>query len=429
MAQFDAIFKCSYGGAGVQLQDYALAEEATFGPNGRRTGTKVKVSGRGYVEGDSESDFATKLAAVRAAFKLSGLDLRITGLDGRTEVEALAARASSGGPHVERFNFAEQSQWPALVKPVTFTIGADQPSLEGDENTPVDAYTVTTSTRTDQLRKIAYAGQIAGPAASNHFLTVVLPARLAAFPADRWVPDYEQEVNDLGDVVRYRLTFTELANAIPAAYQAVDANGVAAIGVRDMEFTFSTDRDEQMRLVEVHAYDVLLTGNVFTLLAQVRPATGRLVRESVRFTNYREKRLAATFTILKSAEGNDLLDWRQTLSIDGRENAVLTAVEYEGLPPVLLRKFFPVQRARQAGRAVGLGKFPKPPGPVFGTANYGANPRVEHNDLHNHEKETSWTYEFVFNGSVPTPTLADLGRPAAPEFIIDPTPTPPPPAP
>jgi hypothetical protein len=440
MAEFDAIFHCTYGGEAFQLKDYVLTSETTFGPGGKRTGTKVRVTGTGYVEATDAADLTAKLESIREAFQVDGADLVITGLGGGVQVEILAAQTTKSGPHVERFELGESAGWPALVKPVSFAIFADQPTL-GTGGVPVDTYAVTTATRSDRLRQIGYAGELSGPDASAHFRTVVLPQRFALFglvpppgstggtggtggggaggggtgptpssgQAGRWVPDYEDEVNDAGDVLRYRMTFTELEEAIPAAY--LDAE----IGVVDFEYTFSADRDDQMRLVETRQYDVLLTGNGYTLVRQLRPEPPIVVlRESVRHTSYRERRVQATFVTLAAGDGNDLLEWRQTVSYDRTEDPVFQAVEYEGLPPVLLRKIRPVQRARQSGRAVGLGKFPKAPPPVWGTANYAASPRVERNDLSNFEKETTWTYEYVFNGAVPRVELDLIDRPTPP---------------
>lgn len=428
MAEFDLIFKCSYGGAAFQLVDYALTSEGTFAPSGARTGTKVRVSGAGYVAAASPADLTDKLKEVRDAFGLDGRDLVITGLGGAVQVEVLAAQTLRGGPRVERFELGESLRWPAMVKPVTFQIFADRPAGTVEGLSAVDAYTVTTATRADGLRQIGYGGDLSGPDASKHWREVVLPKRLALFGiragtagaappappvspelAGRWVPDYEEEVNEAGDAVRYRLTFTELKEPIPAAY--LDP----AIGAVDFEFTLSASRDDQMRQVETRQYDVLLTGNVATLLAELRPRPPVVVvNESVRWTNYRERRVQATFVTLASGDGNGLLDWRQTLSVDGREEPVLHVVEYDGLPPTLLRRLFPVQRARQSGRAVGVGQYPKPAAPFF-PGNFSAPRRVERNDLSNFEKETTWSYEYVFNGAVPNVALADLDRPHPPD--------------
>lgn len=417
MAEFDLIFKCSYGSAAFQLVDYALVSEGTFAQSGARTGTRVRVSGAGYVAAASPADLTGKLKDVRDAFQLDGRDLVITGLGGAVQLQVLAAQSLRGGPHVERFEFGESMRWPALVKPVTFQIFADQPKVT-TEGLPVDTYTVTTATRADGLRQIGYGGDLSGEGASDHWRQVVLPERLRLFGigpgaapalAGRWVPDYEEEVNEAGDVVRYRLTFTELKEPIPTAY--LDP----AIAAADFEYTKTTTRDDQMRLVTTSTYDVLLVGSVDAMLTALRPQPPIVVvSESLRWTNYRERRVQASFVTLASGDGNGLLDWRQTLEVDGREEPVLHVVEYDGLPPALLRRLFPVQRARQSGRAVGVGKYPTPAAPFF-PQNFSAPRRVVRNDLSNFEKETTWAYEYVFNGAVPNVALADLDRPHPPD--------------
>lgn len=423
MAQYDAIFKCSYGGASLQLVDYSVAEEGILSSTGKRTNTRVKFAGRGYVEASSETDYETKLAAVRAAFEQSGLDLVVYGLSGKKEYECLAAQCVFGQPVVERMQFMEQGASAPLVKQISFAITATKLVLTPG-GTPSETYEVTTAVRPDRLREITYSGQVIGIDAVTHFQTS-LAARFAQYGLQptspgaqtmevKWVPEYEQTVNDTGELLRYRVRFTELKVGISEA--RVD------LGIVNAELNIASDRDEQMRKVETWTYDVLSTGSdVGQMMTELRPTAaalqgGLIVRESFQYTNYHELRLQATFNILRGGDGNELLEWNQVVTIDGTEAAILDPVEYEGLRTVLLLKRFPVQRARQSGRAIGLAKYPKAPDPIFGNVNYSANPRIERRVINQFELETTWSYEFVFNSNVPTVTLAQLTRPAAPEF-------------
>src|SRR4051794_30891565 len=101
MASYDTIYKASVGGSSFQLQKLrAVREKPIVEANLGCTGYDVSIEGEGWIEGTTQSDLATKLAATRTAFLISGQNITITGVNGVVVYQLLAARCRDSGPHV-----------------------------------------------------------------------------------------------------------------------------------------------------------------------------------------------------------------------------------------------------------------------------------------------------------------------------------------
>lgn len=404
MAAFDSILKASIGSTSFQLMDYSVRETPVTKDGLGQTGTKVTVQGDGWVEAADAASLTAAIAAMLAGFRIVGKNVTITGLGGAVEYQLLAASCVDGGPFVEIEIQLQQQRGEALVKPVRFTAnGSTAPS--GGTTNLVDQFKVETTTRPDELRGITYSGEVLGPGAVGQYVDGILPALLAQYPDSDWTHSDKFSTNAKQDKVDWQVTFVELAAPLP---DAVDATAV------DGEGTIRREGDEQMRLVTEIGFDLLVEGDPTALLTSIRPTEGVILKESSEITQFRERRLRASFTTLSGRDGNDLLNWEQTLEHE-KEVTPLRVVTYPNGEPVFILDVQPAY-VTQRGRAIGAGQYPQAPEP-FWPDQLVDRPKIIHTPLNAAEFQVEWMYRFVFRTAPDAAAqVALLARPGSPEF-------------
>ena len=209
-------------------------------------------------------------------------------------------------------------------------------------------------------------------------------------------------------------TATELGYKVDTALR----RSFGATGV-DGEATIRVDRDEQFRKVTTTSFDLLLTGDAMAMVTFLRPQPPVIVlKETIDTTTFKENRLRYSYTVLAGADGNDLLDWAQTIESQTDENP-LAIEEYPG---ALMADFYIKPRSghvyTQSGRAVGVGNYVSPPDPMIVGA-YLEKPQLTYRRINQTEFETTWHYVMV------SPTLIEVHnsiltpfeRPPKPQFL------------
>lgn len=415
MSEFDQIFRCTLGGTDFQLEDLTWSESPRIKRGVGRFGTSVRVDGTGWMEAASASDFATKLGATAAAFRVSGEDFRVFGLGGNLYRELLAAQVNDGGPFV---GFEELpgigDSGAGLKRHYRFTVEAETGTDFGGD--PVEpGFEERWETRADGLHVVTRSGQLEQSNVTQHFLGAILPAFRLTFPTPPWIVTHEYTVDEPNRVLSYRITATEHRAPLPNLT-------VALAGVRDGEGVYRKQRDEQLRLREIYEWDLLIKGDWTFITDTLRSAItaapplgqGRvIIREQIDVTLFREVRLHAVFEVLSGAELNDLLDWNQSVAIDS--GPAQEELNYLGAGPLLARGEERFIRVTQAGRAVGAGRWPIEAAPLVPAALVEQRP-VQFNLLDVVQRETSWSYVMAVGSATIPSILAQNRRPINPAF-------------
>jgi hypothetical protein len=403
MAAFDTILKASIGSTSFQLMDYSVRETAVTKEGLGRVGTKVVIQGDGWIEAADAAAFTAAIVAALGSFRVDGQNVTITGLGGGLEYQLLAASCVDGGPFVD-VEIGQQSQrGEGFVKPVKFTANGSTAPGSGQQIT--DQWKVETATRPDGLRGITYSGETRGAGAVGLYVNGVLPDLLRQYPAAEWIHQQKYSSNRKQDLVEWQVSFIELVEPLPSTGDVTVADG---------EFTERKDRDEQMRLVRETSYDLVIEGDAYSLLTTLRPADGVILKESSEVTHYREQRLRASFVQLMGGDGNDLLNWEQTLEAES-ETTPLRVVLYPNAAPVFILEVQPSYLV-QRGRAIGAGSYPVPPAP-FWPDQLVERPKIITTPLNAVEMQVEWHYRFVFRSPPTTASfVARLSRPAQPAF-------------
>lgn len=412
MAAFDSIFKLSIGSSGFQLEDYAYREEPIVKEGTGRTGTRAELSGEGWVEAASAAAFSTALAAAALSFGTSGQNVTVTGLSGVTEVSLLAAQCIDGGPHVA-FEMLPQMPESPLVKRFRFNAVAVRNTGVGGGGggDPANSYSITISTRADGLRQVRIEGELRGAGVSNYFTGTVQPLFDGLYPVNFWVPAREIKFNATDDQASYSLQYTELAEPLPVSASGADR-------AVDGEVIESTERDEQMRLILVISFDLLIDGDPVKVRDAMRAGlVSPPLSERTAITTHQGVKLTGEFRILRGGNGNDLMDWNQTLETL-EESTGLAALETPVGNPVLYVRERRALVYVQQGRAIGAGRFPKPPDPIYPRENMENEPVIRFEQLNEVEHLTTWEYRFIFETAQVqlAAKLALLRRPAVPTF-------------
>lgn len=401
---YEALLSLNIGGASFQLDDYGVSFQPIVKEGKGRTGTKVELRGRGYVDGGAGAGSAAAMAdgvtAASESFSVSGQNVVVTEL-GTLLVSLLAARFVDGGPHID-YELLGNLDGVRGVKKFQFVAYGEQKL--GDGNDPDNSYTLRVTTGPDDVRKVDIDGEITGPGAAAWFTSRVLPEFTAAYPLSRWVPGHWMRRNFKGDKATYGISFEEIVRPYP------DAGAGAAV---DGDYTETVERDEQQRMVRRFEYDFLCVGDPQALADVLRPQPhDGIVSESINVTHHKGKRLRATFVILESGSSNDLLDFSQSF---GRSDAfpTVTAATYPGVKPFLIRNNEEPAHFTQRGRAVGLRRFPKAPEPILPYLT--GEPVIVYSHLTEWEWETTWEYQYASVDAV-TYDVTKLARPAKPLF-------------
>jgi len=139
------------------------------------------------------------------------------------------------------------------------------------------------------------------------------------------------------------------------------------------------------------------------------------LRENYEVTYHPERRVRGEFASLASASMNDLLDWEMALECN-EPTSVLKSWAVPGGKPVIYR--LPVEPSTyvETGRAVGRGKYPRPPAAL--SSRMSAAPKVTYRRINDVERETSWvrTYMPLSAFEIGNVFLGNLSRPSAPLF-------------
>jgi hypothetical protein len=375
----------------------------------------VEVELEGYVEAATQEEFVAALAAATAAMG-SGRDLVISGLGGQTELRLLAAQCQNGGPHV-KWEMLPASAGGALRREFKLTatarVGpgeAEQPSPDPDRppgSRLADGKTQISVT-VDERRGITITGKISAfQDALGAFERTAWADAQARWPWPMWVLERRTDSSADGSECSWTITVKQVAAALPGA-----AGGSRAL---DGTVTRRRDRDEQYRLVEQTTMDLLIEGDPWTVVAGLRPRLpARVLRESIDIQTIPELRVRASFNVVRSGEGNDLLEWEQTVEFL-KEDAQLQAKRYPGIRPVLVYADWPVYGATQSGRAVGLGRFPREAEPLWPALIGEQGRKIRHRQVNAFECETTWTYQFISDAPL-VPETGRLGRLADPRF-------------
>ncbi|MGE5608023.1 MAG: hypothetical protein ACM359_02110 [Bacillota bacterium] len=421
MAEIATLMTCSIGGNCFQIDDYEVASAPDF-RLGILVGHKVTVAGQGYVAGTDASDFAAQLRATQGAFRLQGQDCVIKGLGGQVEFELLAANCLGGGPYVSFRQLANKSG-AALSRRFEFTISSDRDlsssggsSGQEEDSDPFKEYAKATTTETPNgLRKIQWEGQKRGTDMAGYYDQLLASIR-AAYGWPAWTLTGVKELNAAGDELKYTVAAEELAEPLPSYGD-----------LRALEGEASTlrERDERGRLLVTYAYDFAVAGDPYRLYAMLRPDSqteGLPLRERFECTTHKEVRMRASFTLLRSAEGDDLLEWDCALELDQYE-ALARAEPYEGIGVQLVYTAAEPYRITLRGRAVGLAAYPKEPAmPNLAEQGYlpEFRPKIRLNRVNRWEYETTWAYGWVGSEPPKPEGLAELRRlcerPEQPEF-------------
>lgn len=415
MGAYDTILACSVGGAGLQATGYNYVVKPELRDN-EVASLDVTLDVEGYIEGSTPSDLAAKVEAFVGAARAGGVNVTLTGVGGVAEQSIVAARCLDGGPAIE-VKVGEG------ISPLQRRVSLKATAKEGagDEVTiaeqtwhAFESRKVATETRPDGLRRVTISGELKGPNVEAVYAQAVLPRDQSAFPWPSWVlSSRRREVNTAGDRMTYSLSADEMSDA--------DRLREAAGGVARMEDVSQgerRDRDERGRLVTTYAWDALVTGDPRALEPVIRPAVGAILRESFEVGRGRERRIRASYTVLTSAAGNDLVEWEQTVEWM-QETAAARPVTYDGIGVKLIYVEAQYYTLRVSGRAVGLGRFPiEPAPPRVGAYVLTAPPVVRHRKINDYEYETTWASEqvgvsgfSVGNGFIPL-----TGRPGEPRF-------------
>lgn len=418
MGEYDSLLKATYGSADFTLTDYSVQDDSVS-DGLLQIQRKIVVTADGYIDGSDAADFAAKLDALRTAFQVPGQSLTITGLGGQTEYSLLAPACLDGGPYA---SFTQQPGQKGTAWQRWFQIKIEAVLGIKDSSDPnknpgkiSDTRKAKVQTRADGVRRIEYTGKMAGPDCSPYFEAAVMDQLRQQYPWPDWIISVERDGNPNDTRLDYTLRVEQTVDPL---YGADDNN-------RAMDGTASirVERDEQMRQIRTLSFDLLVIGDPEVIRSQViRPNGQTILRESYEITLIREQRLRATFVILESGEGNDLLDWSQSVDWEGGGQTV-RIVEYDGV------KSIPVYDSKNtlfkvtiSGRAVGLGRYPTPPDVtnLNGMLQL-AKPTYRHEPVNQAERAVTWNYQLVGDKPLDAGQLAQflvgLERPSQPKFL------------
>lgn len=391
----------------IQLEDYGFKTEPIINPYFGRTGSKYTVEGEGYVDAADSPTFVAAAGAASTVLNRSGSRIVITGLNGVTELSLDARNFINGGPHMSIQMMGKPDS--PLRRQIKFKVtGETSPSGSGNGQPVEVGYKVDIATRPDGLRTATRTGEIHGAGSAQSFLSTIRPAILQGYPATQWVASFKYDQNSVGDKVTYSYQFTELRIPLPTSGGATVVDG---------EVTVRTDRDEQMRKVVTRSFDLLIQGDVDALVTTLRPVPPAIVlKESLDYSAFKERRVRYSFTQLFGANGSDLLNWQQTFE-EVQDTSPLEIETYPGSFPDFYYKPKSGNIYNQSGSAIAVGKYPQAPDPAL--PNSLEKPHVTYKKINEAEYQTTWTY-VLFSPNVIEVTAAYLvkfERPANPVFI------------
>jgi len=399
MAALDALLRCTIGTTGFQLTSCKLHEEPIVregaGLGYGRLGTKIVVTAKGWVEGATAELFGVALWAVKGALSTPGQNFIVYGPGDRVEVSILAACVLDGGPHIT-FDVEDGA---INHKEISFTVNAQTARVGGGGGgsdtppgeDPVDFYEalMKVAVRPDGLSTITYTGEIRGPNVLARFATGLVGFN-TDYPSNWWVKNHDYEVNEAGDRLSYTLTAVRLKDEQPV---------MAANAAIDIVLTYSREVDEGARCMETWAFDGIVDGDPQVMANWVRGRFGgdpAILRESFTVTSIKERRVSASFTIVKCFEAGGVMCRQETLRFT-KAATVYDVKQYPGLDPILVERAKTVGRLVQSGSAISVNGYPAENGPVLPTMLEA--PEILHSVLNAIERKTEWTYVMAVTES------------------------------
>ncbi len=376
-----AILACSFGPASLRLTGYRRSDEAILNGQGDRTGTALTIECTGELVAEDASGLAAALDAWHDALATSGFDFSIT--RGGATVEQIEADDCTRGPHVQGA-YTDAAPGPAS-QGVQFTVTAETTagatgSGDGElgatreVRTEVDETGVTTITTTGEVRTAD------GTSASDAAAAKV-PDRDVAYALR-----YEtRRANSDDTEARYSASQRQLASAMP--------NG----GLYTGERTLSTRWDDNRRELTTTRWDYAGPGAAAYVAAQVAAAraAGGVRTATYEELTHGEQRARGSVETVAGAGGDELLELTETLT-RARTGPLLEARSYPGTTPLIASGDTPAWRYEQTGRAVAVGRYPRPAQPSFAEQHYAEAPQITTRKLSELEGETAWTYVYLF---------------------------------
>lgn len=387
MSDMSGLLSCNYGTTSLQVETMGVDEEPIVKQDQGRVGSKVTVKVTGYVDGTSAADFAGKVTAAYADLLISGRDLVVTGISGSTLLTLPAAACLEGGPHVK---YTSKLGDVPLRMVFELSVVGNQPYDPDKKGKPIDAWKLDTQVKANLLRTITRTGDIQGASTPGFFLSTVLPAFQSAFPLPNWVMTWEYA--NSGDSQESKLSYSVVAQELAGPLPSTNADEAV-----DGDFSISTDRDEQFRLTTTFTWDVVLIGDPEGLLislrqqAQVYAGKDKVIfKESAQSNWLQALRLRASFTVLKSAAGNPVMNYQQSFEIQ-RSAATFEVKTYAGADPFVVQKPTGVERLVQSGSATCEGVYLRAQSPRYNS--HLEPPQIKYEDLGDGvQYRSSWTY-------------------------------------
>jgi hypothetical protein len=423
MGALDNLFQCSLGGSSFQLENYSYQETPIIVTNVGRTGSTISIKGTGWLQDADVATFSSDLIALPTGFRASGLAFNIYGIGGVLECQVTPQMCVEGGPH---FALTVENQSEALIKPISFEVTAK--TFATFSSITQTGYQESVTTKPDGNRVVQRDGVIVG---GNITVAEALAAFQQIYPPANWVISYKSSANNLGQNVSYSFTAVELDQTYPLIGGGGGEGGTAIV---DGECNSRTDRDEQYRVATVYDYDLLVVGDYTAVVTAIRAdavaseKTANLgedetdsgeeavvVRESVSVTTYKETRIKASFEFIRGGDGNQLLNWTQTIDLVDDDDAY-TLQQYNGADAVLIKQSNTLPRVVQQGTATGLGVFPEAPDPIIEDA-YLERPRITLVAVNQIECQTNWNYVLAATDDFDlNDYTGNLVRPSKPTF-------------
>lgn len=391
----DTILSLVVGPYTFALHEYKRQETPVRRDAGR-TGTKVKLSGEGYVDGETLAALNSAIRDLDKAFRMGGQDVSITTIGGNVELLMPASACADGGPHVD---FVFEGGDNALQRAFTFSIDAEYGKLgTGDVQAAVygDAYKEATKLTPDGRIVLTRNGDVTGPDAPTHFEAVILPALKKLYPWPQWAIEVTSTRSDdlKGIKANYSVALTQMSSPLPGT-----AGGTRAV---NGTVTLTVDRDDRNRRKKSYVWDLTFVGDPIELLDAIRPKAvdGEdaiyVIRERYSISGLKESRLTATFDTIEVGDKYGSLDWERDVTIEGSQDEWQERT-YPGAEPILVRLPKRHRVISESGKASGPNKWPKEPEPLseFLTKKMS----VRFSGAGSWEKYTAWQY----TGFVATP--------------------------
>ncbi len=267
-----------------------------------------------------------------------------------------------------------------------------------------DQFRQTTSRDGAGYQRVVRRGTVSGPDATAYFESRTTEEFQAQYPSPDFTVQRSVTVsNDLA-AVEYELSAEgQNAATIPGVEGSVLGRSLTSVR-----------RGAGLRKIRTVRREAVTSGDPWALADALRQSENTPYEERVFVTVAPRGGARVIQTFVESADGSDLLEWRQYL--EDRKGAARTlAHSYPGAEPVYVEGPLEGGVRVQRGYAIGLRRFPREPEPI--SAEFAALPVIRFEVLNDWEWKTSWKYVLsARSAELPAGALSGLGRPGAPQF-------------